>query len=95
MVQSRKRAKKTAAAKGGAPQGGALKQRDRMLSQVKAYQRLRPEDRRALLTDKVCMLQPSSLWQSCPHPYSGKHMYACSILASPVSLLFRRGPCRS
>ena len=54
VLQSRKRAKKAAAAKGGAPQGGALKQRDRMLSQVKAYQRLRPEDRRALLTDKVC-----------------------------------------
>ena len=48
-------------AKGGGLQAGALKQRDRMLSQVKAYQRLRPEDRRALLTDKVCRCNP------CPH----------------------------
>ena len=59
-TQARKRAKKAAGAskapaRGGAMPtvGSALKQRDRMLSQVKAYQRLRPEDRRALLTDKV------------------------------------------
>ena len=70
-MQSRKRTKKTAAPKANAPKGSAnsgnaLKQRDRMLSQVKAYQRLRPEDRRALLTDKVCCYAtPSMLLISC------------------------------
>lgn len=71
-AQARKRAKKAAGAskapaRGGAMPtvGSALKQRDRMLSQVKAYQRLRPEDRRALLTDKVNSCA-CSIWMSQP-----------------------------
>lgn len=42
---------KRAAEGGGQPL--PLRQRDRMLSHVRAFQRLRPEDRHALLTEKV------------------------------------------
>ncbi len=91
LVQSRKMAKKTSAAKGGAPQGGALKQRDRMLSQVKAYRRLKPEDRRALLTDKVCMLSPLILWHSCPHPHNARFQ-TCVLI--PIRPVLSGGPSR-
>ena len=59
-AQGRKRAQRAPAPKARAPAGGALKQRDAMLSQVRAYQRLRPEHRRALLTDRVRRRTPAS-----------------------------------